>query len=339
MTVKAGDGTDEATAAITVALGNRNEAPTANAGEDQSSVAEGATVTLSATGEDPDAGDTLQYAWTQTGGNTVTLSAPSAAVTTFTAPSGLTENTVLTFALQLTDDGSLTSTDTVEVTVVVTDTSSVTASFHAMPPSHNGTNTFAFELRFSEQVSVGYEKIRDSVFTLTNGQVTGARRLARPSNVRWEVTVTPTSIEDITIVLSGNRACGTAAAICTSNGRQLTGSIRATVAKLPLTASLVGVPAEHDGETSFPFELRFSEEVSVGYEKMRDRVFTVTNGRVTGARRLAPPSNLRWGITVEPTSAEDITIVLPGGRTCNESRAVCTASGKQLSNSPSATVN
>ena len=39
MTVKAGDGTDEATAAITVALGNRNEAPTANAGEDQSSEA------------------------------------------------------------------------------------------------------------------------------------------------------------------------------------------------------------------------------------------------------------------------------------------------------------
>ena len=90
LTVQVSDGTDAATAALRVALANRNEAPTANAGADQSGVQEGATVTLRGGGEDPDAGDMLQYAWMQTGNATVTLSTPAAATTTFTAPTGLT---------------------------------------------------------------------------------------------------------------------------------------------------------------------------------------------------------------------------------------------------------
>ena len=88
VTVQVSDGTEQATADISVSLSNRNEAPTADAGADQSDIEEGVTVTLTGDGEDPDAGDTLQYAWTQTGGSTVTLSAPSAAETTFTAPTG-----------------------------------------------------------------------------------------------------------------------------------------------------------------------------------------------------------------------------------------------------------
>ena len=90
LTVQVSDGTDDATADIRVSLSNRNEAPSADAGGDQPGVEEDATVTLAGAGDDPDAGDTLAYAWTQTGGATVTLSAPAAALTTFTAPTGLT---------------------------------------------------------------------------------------------------------------------------------------------------------------------------------------------------------------------------------------------------------
>ena len=122
LTVQVSDGTDAATAAIRVALANRNEAPTANAGADQSGVQEGATVTLRGGGKDPDAGDMLQYAWMQTGDATVTLSTPAAATTTFWAPTGLTGDVVLLFTLQVTDAGGLSATDTVAVTVVVPDT-------------------------------------------------------------------------------------------------------------------------------------------------------------------------------------------------------------------------
>ena len=122
LTAQVSDGTDAATAAIRVALANRNEAPAANAGADQSGVQEGATVTLRGGGEDPDAGDMLQYAWMQTGDQTVTLSTPAAATTTFAAPTGLTADMVLRFTLRVTDAGGLSAADTVAVTVVVPDT-------------------------------------------------------------------------------------------------------------------------------------------------------------------------------------------------------------------------
>ena len=121
LTVQVSDGTDAATVAIRVALANRNEAPTANAGADQSGVQEGATVTLRGGGEDPDADDALQYGWTQTGDAMVTLSTPAAATTTFTAPTGLTADVGLRFTLRVTDAGGLSAADTVAVTVVVKD--------------------------------------------------------------------------------------------------------------------------------------------------------------------------------------------------------------------------
>ena len=346
LTVQVSDGREEATADVSVLLSNRNEAPTANAGADQSGVEEGATVTLSGVGEDPDAGDTLQYAWTQVSGTALTLSAPSEAVTTFAAPTGLTEDAVLTFSLQVTDPDGLSGEDAVAVTVVAPDEPegpALTARFHGMPASHDGTTPFTFELRFSEEVSISYVTLRDTAFQVTNGQVTQARRLNTGSNLRWEITVDPMSLEDITIVLPGGRSCDSAGAICTSDERPLTGSVQATVeateeSNTALTASFHGVPPEHDAETTFTFELRFSEEVDGSYVTLRDSAFTVTNGQVTGARRLNRPSNVRWEIAVRPSSAGDITIVLPGGRSCNVAGAICTAGGKQLSNSPSATV-
>ena len=115
-------------------------------------------------------------------------------------------------------------------------------------------------------------------------------------------------------------------------------AVRATVSGPPLTASFHGMPTSHNGTTPFTFELRFSEQIEISYVTLRDSAFTVTNGEVTRVRRLNPPSNLRWFISVEPKSAGDITIALPGNRSCDVTGAVCTAGGKKLSNSPSATV-
>ena len=340
--VQVSDGTDDATADISVSLSNRNEAPAADAGADQAGIQEGATVTLTGSGQDPDAGDTLQYAWTQTGGATVTLSAPSSAVTRFAAPTGLTEDALLTFRLRVTDAGGLSSEDGARVTVVAPQGPPLTASFHDVPSEHDGTNPFAFELRFSEEVDLSYVTLRDRAFAVTNGRVIAAWRVNRASNRRWGIRVQPTAAEDITIVLPGGRACDAAGAICTADGRPLTGSLQATVeatdSDTPLTASFHDVLSQHDGTNPFAFELRFSEEVDLSYVTLRDRAFTVTNGRVIAAWRVNRASNQRWGIRIQPTSVGRITIVLPGGRACNVTGAICTAAGKRLSNSPSATV-
>ena len=80
----------------------------------------------------------LEYAWTQTGGATVTLSA--AALTTFAAPTGLTDDAVLTFALRVTDAGGLYGEDQAAVMIVAPEPQglALTTSFHQVPAEHDG---------------------------------------------------------------------------------------------------------------------------------------------------------------------------------------------------------
>ena len=56
-----------------------------------------------------------------------------------------------------------------------------------------------------------------------------ARRLAAPSNVRWEITVQPSSNADVTIVLPITTDCAVQGAICTGDGRKLSGQVELTV--------------------------------------------------------------------------------------------------------------
>ncbi len=99
------------------------------------------------------------------------------------------------------------------------------------------------------------------------------------------------------------------------------------------------MPAEHDGETSFSFNVAFTTEVAIGYASMRDDAFTVTEGDVTHARRIDGRSD-RWEITVEPDGNEDIAITLAANRACTTTGAICSKGDDpvQMSNSPSATV-
>ena len=117
VTVRVSDGARAATANVEVSLANRNEAPTADAGADLSGVAMGATVALAGSGTDPDAGDVLAYAWTQTSGDSVTLVDAGAATASFDAPSGLTYDATLVFTLTVTDAGGLPHQDQVSITV------------------------------------------------------------------------------------------------------------------------------------------------------------------------------------------------------------------------------
>ena len=106
----------------------------------------------------------------------------------------------------------------------------------------------------------------------------------------------------------------------------------------PLSAQFLDVPATHDGERAFEFELRFSEEFPLGFKRLRDDAFDVTGGAVRRAKRLVKDSNLRWSIRVLPASDADVIVTLPATTDCAAAGAICTASGKPLSNRLSATV-
>ncbi|UOG91353.1 MAG: ExeM/NucH family extracellular endonuclease [Candidatus Thiothrix sulfatifontis] len=94
--------------------------PTANAGADQSGITAGATVTLDGSASSDPNGTIASYAWTQTAGTAVTLSASNVAQPTFdsTGISG-----ALTFSLTVTDnEGNTSAADTVTITVAAPST-------------------------------------------------------------------------------------------------------------------------------------------------------------------------------------------------------------------------
>ena len=101
-----------------------NSLPTVHAGDDQT-VGEGDTVTLSGSATDPN-GDPITYTWSQTGPATprITFANASAPSTTFVAPS-VTGDTTFTLVLTA-DDGTLSATDTQNVTVKETGAAFVT---------------------------------------------------------------------------------------------------------------------------------------------------------------------------------------------------------------------
>ena len=91
--------------------------------------------------------------------------------------------------------------------------------------------SFTFELRFSEEPADGfsYVTLRDHAFTVTGGEVVKARRLEQGKNTRWEITVQPDGDGAVTIVLPATTDCADDGAVCTGDGRMLSGRLELTV--------------------------------------------------------------------------------------------------------------
>lgn len=118
LTVVDNDGAS-ATDDVTVIVRKVIVPPVASAGPDQT-VNERTMASLNGTGSNDPDGATLTYQWSQVMGPTVSLTAANSAQPSFTAPS-VPANTVLRFALAVTDGDGATSTDSVDVTVLNVD--------------------------------------------------------------------------------------------------------------------------------------------------------------------------------------------------------------------------
>ena len=339
VTVEVGDGALTDTADLTVTLTDANDAPTANAGADQTGIAPGAVVMLSGSGRDPDAGDTLSYAWTQTGSQVGRLTNANATTATFTAPAAVTEDTTLTFTLRVTDADGLSHEDSVTVTVTVL--TPLTAQFENAPARHDGSTVFSVHLRFSENVRLNSGAFKGGLLTITGGTVKNQGRLMSGSSVGWRIDVTPNGDADVVITLPANRACDPDTAPCTLDGRRLSAPASVTVGGpnpvpvtvvLPLTAQFENAPARHDGSSEFTVHLRFSENVRLNSGAIRDhKLLTITGGMVTGQGRLMSGSSVGWRIDVTPNGDADVVITLPANRACDPDTAPCTLDGRRLS--------
>ena len=97
------------------------------------------------------------------------------------------------------------------------------------PASHNGTDEFTFQIRFSEHFKLSYKTLRDHAFTVDGGTVKKAQRQVRGSNIGWTITVEPASNAEVEMVLPATTDCGVTGAICTADGRKLSNSLDFTV--------------------------------------------------------------------------------------------------------------
>jgi hypothetical protein len=115
---------------ISASFATANQPPVADAGPDQT-VASGVKVTLSGSNSTDVGGPGIaSYLWAQIGGTKVKLSKPSAAVTTFTAPSRIG---ALTFQLTVKDVNGLQSADTCVVNVASAKEAATLAAANAGP--------------------------------------------------------------------------------------------------------------------------------------------------------------------------------------------------------------
>ena len=135
--------------------------------------------------------------------------------------------------VSFTDDAGNEETLTSEATAAVAAAPApLTVSLTVVAPTtHDGSSSFTFEIRFSEEPEsdFSYKTLRNHAFTVTGGTVRNAERMDRPSNIRWLITVEPDSNGDVTIVLPITEDCGEQGAICTDDDRKLSNRLEFTV--------------------------------------------------------------------------------------------------------------
>ena len=153
----------------------------------------------------------------------------SGATSTYTLVDSDEGNTIkvrVSFTDDVGNEETLTSAATGEV---VAAPSLLTVSLESSPESHNGTDAFTFQIRFSEEFKLSFKTLRDHAFTVDGGTVKQAKRQVKGSNIGWTITVEPGSDAAVRIVLPATTDCDATGAICTGDGRKLSNSLDFTV--------------------------------------------------------------------------------------------------------------
>ena len=228
------------------------------------------------------------------------------------------------------------------------------AAFEDVPESHDGSTAFSFRLAFTDAVAAEPEAMRDHALTVTGGTATAATREDGRGDL-WAFTVAPAGDDSVGITVPANRPCGEPGALCTGDGRRLSGEL---TRKIPyaapvsgtwgrdaaLTAAFENTPSSHDGSSAFALELAFSEAVFEGDEPFDQsrairNALRVTGGAVVDSRRVDDARFDRWIVHIRPSGYGDVTVVLPKtAGNCGAAGAVCTPDGRPLSGEARAVV-
>ena len=137
----------------------------------------------------------------------------------------------------------------------------LTASFEDVPAEHDGESAFTFRIASSDRLSMmNGRRLREDVVAVTGGRATSAGRVDRRRDL-WELTVEPNSSADVTVTVAAGAACGTPAAVCTSDGRALSNTISATV-RGPVGIAVADAHVEEDDGAVLVFAVTLSRAAS-----------------------------------------------------------------------------
>ena len=179
-----------------------------------------------------------------------------------------------------------------EATGTVADVAPLTASFHGLPDEHDGRKLVRFEVRFSEEFQgLRLTAFKAGALQVTNGRVIDAKRTVRGQNRSVTVKLRPSTTDDMTLTLPAVTDCSAASAICTHDGRKLTGTVTVTV-RGPVAVSVADAEAQEGANAAVSFAVTLSRaasrEVAVDYAT-RDGTakagedYTFTRGTLTFA--------------------------------------------------------
>ena len=168
------------------------------------------------------------YQWVRNDGtsDTAISGATNSTYTLIAADEGKTIKVRVSF----TDDAGYGETLTSAATgIVAAALLPLTVSLENNPATHNGTDVFTFEIRFSEEFPLSFRTLKVHALQVTGGTVKKARRVDNSSDIHWRITVRPDADGNVTIVLPVTDDCDDQGAICTRDGRKLSNGLEFTV--------------------------------------------------------------------------------------------------------------
>ena len=222
----AGNG-ETLTSTATAAVDAAPNSPATGAPSSTGTAQVGETLTADTSGiADADGlvGATFTYQWVA-GGSDI-AGATGSTYTLTSSEQGQTIQVRVNFIDDRSNAESLTSAATDAVTAALIP---LTVSLENNPATHNGTDAFTFEIRFSEEFALSFRNLKFDAFTVTGGTVKKAQRVEKPSNILWRITVQPHANGNVTIVLPVTNDCDDQGAICTGDGRKLSNGLEFTV--------------------------------------------------------------------------------------------------------------
>ncbi|WP_228769400.1 putative Ig domain-containing protein [Limnohabitans sp. 2KL-3] len=314
------NGTLSATQAVAITVTNVNEAPTVTSAATVSIAENDSGVVYTASATDPDAGNTLSYSLSGTDADLFNINSTSGVVTfkaapNFEAPTDTGGNNVYDIVVTATDNGSLSATQAVAITVTnvneaPTVTSAATASFaengsgavytaSGTDPdagdtlsfslsgtdadlfninSSSGVVTFKAAPNFESPTDAGGNNVYDIVVSVTdNGTLSGTQAVAiTVTNVNEAPTVT--SAATSSFAENGSGSVYTASATDPDAGSTLSYSLSGTDADLFNINSTSGV-------VTFKAAPNFEAPTDVGGNNVYDIVVTVTDSGTLSATK------------------------------------------------------